>query len=334
MKSGWLQVAKLRKWNVMVCTQGLWIYNVKRNNQIWKAALQSTYKPFFSQFFSQAFITYKVPWVSLVRKVQHYDMEKKNEPLSRKSMCCKHILIHYIINWFFSYCGKKRYRKKLLGLKIIFVKEVNWNCDEVQLLEMVGRCVSLLLWILHPPLFQSSKKFKNDQWTRQALTYTGLPPYAQSVSGAIRQRGSILFWKKYERLKKKQKQTKTGFSSLQSCLRAFGDPVLSMSLNARPCTRLLRVNPGAYTGAGGSSVRVEGRTEASLREEEADQQTPKPLLSTNHQRRCWWRFRLRTERTSAVNLSASSIGSKFRSAVSLGSLNHDLIGIALSGWLR
>ena len=31
-----------------------------------------------------------------------------------------------------------------------------------------------------------------------------------------------------------------------------------------------------------------------------------------------------------AHLSASSIGSRFRSAVSLGSLNHDLIGIALS----
>lgn len=32
----------------------------------------------------------------------------------------------------------------------------------------------------------------------------------------------------------------------------------------------------------------------------------------------------------ALYLSASSIGSKLRSAVSLGSLNQDLIGIALS----
>lgn len=98
---------------------------------------------------------------------------------------------------------------------------------------------------------------------------------------------------------------------------------------------------------------------------------PLPLTAANHQSRCWWRFRLRTERTSAVNLeegeqvlafssvacrlpdtsysvdrdtcdapctvstrgfhlSASSIGSRLRSAVSLGSLNQDLMGIALS----
>lgn len=140
-----------------------------------------------------------------------------------------------------------------------------------------------------------------------------------------------------EKIWKTQEKTKTNKNWLflpPELLAGCGDPVLSMSLNARPSTQLLRVNLGAYTRAGGSSVRAEGRTEASLREEEADQQTPKPLLSTNHQRRCWWRFRLRTERTSAVNLSASSIGSKFRSAVSLGSLNQDLIGIALSGWLR
>ena len=36
----------------------------------------------------------------------------------------------------------------------------------------------------------------------------------------------------------------------------------------------------------------------------------------------------------AFYLSASSIGSKLRSAVSLGSLNQDLMGIALSGGQR
>lgn len=65
----------------------------------------------------------------------------------------------------------------------------------------------------------------------------------------------------------------------------------------------------------------------------ANQRDP-PRRPANHQSLCWWRFRLRTDRMSAVNLSASSIGSRLRSAVSLGSLNQDLIGIALSGWLR
>lgn len=46
---------------------------------------------------------------------------------------------------------------------------------------------------------------------------------------------------------------------------------------------------------------TEGRMEAG-REEEAGQQVTPPLDSANHQSRCWWRFRLRTERTSAVNL--------------------------------
>ena len=47
-----------------------------------------------------------------------------------------------------------------------------------------------------------------------------------------------------------------------------------------------------------------------------------------------WRckFRPRTERTSLVNLKASKTGNKLRSAVSLGSENQELIGIALSSW--
>jgi hypothetical protein len=47
---------------------------------------------------------------------------------------------------------------------------------------------------------------------------------------------------------------------------------------------------------------------------------------------CLWicRFLLRTLRTSCVNLKASKTGSKFKSAVSVGSLNQDRIGIALS----
>ena len=46
------------------------------------------------------------------------------------------------------------------------------------------------------------------------------------------------------------------------------------------------------------------------------------------QLRC--KFLLRTERTSVVNLRASSTGSRLRRAVSCGSENQDLIGIALS----
>lgn len=49
---------------------------------------------------------------------------------------------------------------------------------------------------------------------------------------------------------------------------------------------------------------------------------------------CLWAslFLLRMERTSETNLRASRTGKRFRRAVSLGSLNHDLIGIALSGY--
>ena len=41
---------------------------------------------------------------------------------------------------------------------------------------------------------------------------------------------------------------------------------------------------------------------------------------------------MRTERTSDTNLRASSTGSSSSSAVSEGSLNQDLIGMALSGY--
>ena len=64
--------------------------------------------------------------------------------------------------------------------------------------------------------------------------------------------------------------------------------------------------------------------------------TPSPYTEVNHARvshqcmqlRC--KFLLRTERTSVVNLRASSTGSRLRRAVSCGSENQDLIGIALS----
>ena len=46
--------------------------------------------------------------------------------------------------------------------------------------------------------------------------------------------------------------------------------------------------------------------------------------------RCVCMFRLSTERTSLTNLSASSIGSRLRRAVSVGFENHDVIGNALS----
>ena len=45
---------------------------------------------------------------------------------------------------------------------------------------------------------------------------------------------------------------------------------------------------------------------------------------------CICRFLLRTDRTSLQNRSASKSGSKHRRAVSVASLNHDDIGIALS----
>uniref|UniRef100_A0A0B6Y0D2 Uncharacterized protein n=1 Tax=Arion vulgaris TaxID=1028688 RepID=A0A0B6Y0D2_9EUPU len=45
------------------------------------------------------------------------------------------------------------------------------------------------------------------------------------------------------------------------------------------------------------------------------------------------RFLLRTDLTSLQNRRASSIGSRQRRAVSRASLNHDLIGMAFSGYI-
>ena len=47
-----------------------------------------------------------------------------------------------------------------------------------------------------------------------------------------------------------------------------------------------------------------------------------------------WMFRLRIERTSDVNRSASRKGNKLRRQVSVGSQNQLFIGIALSGYCR
>lgn len=46
--------------------------------------------------------------------------------------------------------------------------------------------------------------------------------------------------------------------------------------------------------------------------------------------RCKWRFLLKTERTSCVKRRASKTGRRFKRAVSIGSQNQLLIGIALS----
>lgn len=53
--------------------------------------------------------------------------------------------------------------------------------------------------------------------------------------------------------------------------------------------------------------------------------------SINYQRRCECKFRPRTLRTSCVNRRASSTGRRLSRAVSIGSENQDLMGMALSG---
>ncbi len=53
-----------------------------------------------------------------------------------------------------------------------------------------------------------------------------------------------------------------------------------------------------------------------------------------YHRECTCKFRLSTDLTSLVNLRASSMGRRSRRAVSWGSENQDLMGIALSGQER
>lgn len=51
----------------------------------------------------------------------------------------------------------------------------------------------------------------------------------------------------------------------------------------------------------------------------------------NYQSRCECKFLPRTLRTSCVNRNASSTGNRLSRAVSMGSENQDLMGMALSG---
>ena len=61
------------------------------------------------------------------------------------------------------------------------------------------------------------------------------------------------------------------------------------------------------------------------------QQHPFTLLyKCGHHRECKCKFRLKTDLTSLVNRRASNIGKRSRSAVSCGSENQDIMGIALS----
>lgn len=54
-------------------------------------------------------------------------------------------------------------------------------------------------------------------------------------------------------------------------------------------------------------------------------------ICINYHKRCKCKFRDKTERTSFVNRSASSNGSSDNRHMSIGSENHDFIGIALFG---
>lgn len=55
------------------------------------------------------------------------------------------------------------------------------------------------------------------------------------------------------------------------------------------------------------------------------------MSTINYHKRCRCKFLDRTERTSLVNRNASNNGNSDNRHISMGSENHDLIGIALFG---
>lgn len=101
------------------------------------------------------------------------------------------------------------------------------------------------------PIFFNQKSLKMTNGFGKH-SYTGLPPYAQSVSGAIRQRGSILFWKNYERNKNRNKTKNSGSSSLPHACGLWSSRWVHV-FRRPPNTQLLRVSPEALMRASGAS---------------------------------------------------------------------------------
>lgn len=125
-----------------------------------------------------------------------------------------------------------------------------------------------------------------------------------------------MFWKKkiIIQIKNQEEEKKTttkktkkqaGSTSLLSSFWALVIPrTVHPVLGVHPNPRLLGAcTERARRGLVGSSVweRRAGWKPAE-RKRMVQQALPPPLDSADHQSRCWWRFRLRTERTSAVNL--------------------------------
>lgn len=148
--------------------------------------------------------------------------------------------------------------------------------------------------------------------------------YTESVLGTKAERLHLVFFKNHTRKRKKlaSPQSFAGSPDLAPFI-----PCWMFCFNPSLLGPFLRGVKGPLRNNGGTMGAGRGK---GYKKKEPISETL-PAESANHQSRCWWRFRLRTDRMSAVNLSASSIGSRLRSAVSLGSLNQDLIGIALSG---
>ena len=125
-----------------------------------------------------------------------------------------------------------------------------------------------------------------------------------------------MFWGRKKKLritnkesrKKKTNKKKTGGSpSLLSSFWVLVIPLLFIPCQAlAPTPRVFRNAPQRLReGWQVACVGMEGGIGSRVERKRLVNQPRPPLDSANHQSRCWWRFRLRTERTSAVNLEKS-----------------------------
>lgn len=183
-----------------------------------KAAWQSTYryKPFFfSQNFSVVFIT-----------ESHEELWGKSDVMAGKKKPEKCLWIVWCkqspLVTPFKLIHSSSWGEKNIPLKIN--ESLFWVCSkDSKLMSCLLKCNVRWWWRgrgnnnvkLSLSLCWSSsncQKFKKGLMKPASvlqLTYISSPSYAQSVSGAIRQRGSVLFWKKKIQIKNQEKKNKT-----------------------------------------------------------------------------------------------------------------------------
>lgn len=165
------------------------------------------------------------------------------------------------------------------------------------------------------PCWSSSERLKGTNEISRAfrLTYISSLSYARSqYQELIRQKGSIVVVlgagveeEKKNNERKKTTTTRWLPSSLLSSLWAAWIPNCSSLWGAHPhpsfpqCKVLGESRGLVWEGERRGGWKPVGRGEEGGCSTASH---PLRLTSANHQSRCWWRFRLRTERTSAVNL--------------------------------